>query len=72
MKRRKEISPEEEEAGLIEIGRIYQSTDTAASEVYVRVQCGNEITAYQFRNPVSFWVRVVKYADQAVIMEVDD
>ena len=30
--------PEEQEAGLVLIGRIYQSTDTPDVEVYVRVE----------------------------------
>jgi hypothetical protein len=62
-------TPEERESGLIRIGEIYQSTDSANAEVYVQVRRSGRVYAYMFINPETLWSRILLYCTKKIRME---
>ena len=65
-------TPEERDAGLVCIGEIYQSIDSAEGEVYLRMKTEHGMTAYLFKNPHNLVTRIMKYADRVMPLDCED
>lgn len=70
--RRRTQTPEEEEAGLIRLGEIYQSIDSPCAEIYLRIKTDDGIIAYVFADPETLWSRILKHCTKAIPIEECD
>jgi len=65
MPRRHAQTPEEEDAGLICLGEVYQDIESPGAEIYLRIKTDKGTVAYQFRNPEVLWSKILKWCDSA-------
>lgn len=59
----REQTLEERDAGLVEIGRVYQRTDNAAASLLVIMDDGQ---GYQYADPRVFWHLVLRHCSQRI------